>query len=105
MSSKALTKLFKLRRALLGLEIELGLNQLSQDEKDLLVCIDDLMDIGGSFRSDLLKKSDILRSLPHSNFHRALNGLLDKGLIKKRENVGRANYVLIGSNPPEVPKK
>ena len=69
------------------------------------VCIDDLMDIGGSFRSDLLKKCDMLRSLPHSNFHRALNGLLDKGLIKKRENVGRANYVFISSNAPEVSEK
>lgn len=104
MPQKALSKLFKLRRALLGLEIELGLNQLSQDEKDLLVCIDDLMDNDGSFRSDLLKKTDLLTSLPHSNFHRALNGLLDKGLVKKKENLGRANYVFIGSNAPEVSK-
>jgi hypothetical protein len=50
----------------------------------------------GSFRTDTLKRSELIAPLPHASFHRALHKLIDKDFIKKKEDFGRTHYFLLG---------
>ena len=104
MLENSLSDLLKLRRAMLGLELELGLKKLTQDEKDLLVSIDEMAEPDGSFRSDNLKRSELIASMPSASFHRALHHLIEKDFIKKNEDFGRAHYFLLGFQPSEITK-
>jgi hypothetical protein len=58
----------------------------------------------GSFRTDTLKRSELIALLPHASFHRALHKLIDKDFIKKKEDFGRAHYFLLGFQLSEITK-
>tara|TARA_X000000950_G_scaffold271229_1_gene352070 strand:+ start:225 stop:392 length:168 start_codon:yes stop_codon:yes gene_type:complete len=50
----------------------------------------------GSFRTDALKRSELIAPMPHASFHGVLHKLIDKDFIMKKEDFGLAHYFLLG---------
>ena len=63
---------------------------------DLFASADEIVEADGSFRTDTLKRSELIASKPHASFHRALHKLIDKDFIMKKEDFGLAHYFLLG---------
>jgi DNA-binding transcriptional LysR family regulator len=77
---------------------------LNAIRNDLFASADEIVEADGSFRTDTLKRSELIALLPHASFHRALHKLIDKDFIKKKEDFGRAHYFLLGFQLSEITK-
>ncbi|MGL6211034.1 MAG: hypothetical protein ACRC14_14525 [Paracoccaceae bacterium] len=80
--------LSQLREVLFGMEKDLGLDRLAQNERDLLYAVESLFskDVA-PVRTEALKDHVLVREMPPATFHRTLKALLLKGFIE--HGVGR----------------
>ena len=81
------------------MEVDLGIGNLSQNERNLLAAIVDIQMSDGSFESEILKAHPLLNMLAHASFFRALRGLQEKGFIEKRGKSKRSAYRLVSETP------
>jgi DNA-binding MarR family transcriptional regulator len=94
---KTLSSAAKLRELLFQFEKDLGMGDLSWQERDILYAFQLAVGDGGP---DTVVHSDTVRSYPtvaqitHSTYHRALKSLLDRGLIRHAPNRKAGAYVL-----------
>ena len=79
---------------LLFMEQDLGVADLSNDEKNLLAAITDQADELGEFRSEIVRTHSLVLGMSHGTFFRSLKKLLDKRIITKSRDHGRSNYRL-----------
>ena len=94
MNSK-LQSFLQLKKLLLLMEADLGIDNLEQNERDLLAAIVDVQKDDGSFDSDALKSHTLTSKQSNATFFRTLRSLQDKGYVAKRSGFGRGSYVLI----------
>lgn len=83
-----------LRKMLLFMEQDLGVADLSNDEKNLLAAITDQADEAGEFRSEIVRTHSLVLDMSHGTFFRYLKKLLEKKIISKSNDLGRSNYRL-----------
>lgn len=83
-----------LRKMLLLMEQDLGVADLSNDEKNLLAAITDQADEKGQFRSELVRTHSLVLEMSHGTFFRSLKKLAQKNFISKINDSGRSNYQL-----------
>ena len=72
-----------LRKMLLLMEQDLGVADLSNDEKNLLAAITDQADEKGQFRSELVRTHSLVLEMSHGTFFRSLKKLAQKNFISK----------------------
>lgn len=83
-----------LKKMLRMMEADLGLSELSQDEKDIMAAVFELHDANGYFESDSVRSHELTSSVSHGSFFRALRSLVERGLIEKGEGRQRKLYRL-----------
>ena len=84
----------QLRALLLGMERDLGLGDLSQNEKDAFYAVQSA--IAGSeeiARSDDIKSHSLVFEMTQPTFHRSLKNLLARGLLAHAPSTKAGSYV------------
>lgn len=98
MSGQAYLSVAQLRELLLGMEQELGLGDLSQNEKDVLYAVQVSFNASeGVARSDDIRNHMLLKSMTQPTFHRSLKVLVKKGYVNHAPNTKAGAYVLVGA--------
>jgi hypothetical protein len=85
----------QLKKLLVLMEADLGIDNLDQNERDLLAAIVDIQKDDGSFESDALKSHALASRQSSATFFRTLRSLQNKGHVAKGEARGRGVYVLV----------
>lgn len=95
MSGQAYLSVAQLRELLLGMEQELGIGELSQNEKDVLYAVQVAYNTGnGVARSDDIRNHMLLQSMTQPTFHRSLKSLVQKGYVGHAPNTKAGSYIL-----------
>ena len=84
----------QLRALLLGMERDLGLGDLSQNEKDVFYAVQSV--IAGSegiARSDDTESHSLVFEMTQPTFHRSLKNLLARGLLAHAPSTKAGSYV------------
>ena len=88
-----------LRKMLLFMEQDLGVADLTNDEKNLLAAITDQADNNGEFRSELVRTHSLVVDMSHGTFFRSLKKLIEKSIILKSSDKRRSIYRLNADFP------
>jgi hypothetical protein len=88
-----------MRKMLQFMEQDLGVADLSNDEKNLLAAITDQTDKAGEFRSEIVRAHSLVVDMSHGTFFRSLKKLIDRKIISKSNDHGRSNYRLNANFP------
>lgn len=84
----------QLRALLLGMERDLGLGDLSQNEKDVFYAVQSVIALSdGVARSDDIKGHSLVFEMTQPTFHRSLKNLLDRGLLAHAPSTKAGSYV------------
>ena len=84
----------QLRELLLGMERDLGLGDLSQNEKDVFYAVQSVIaGSDGVARSDDIKGHSLVFEMTQPTFHRSLKNLLDRGLLAHAPSTKAGSYV------------
>ena len=84
----------QLRALLLGMERDLGLGDLSQNEKDVFYAVQSVIaGSDGVARSDNIKGHSLVFEMTQPTFHRSLKNLLDRGLLAHAPSTKAGSYV------------
>ena len=86
--------ILNLRKAIGFAETELGLEKLSNDERDIIYGILSVVDDYGYFQSSELKQSGFIQNTSHASYQRHLKDLLKKKIICKAQDRQRDLYLL-----------
>jgi len=98
LSGQAYLSVAQLRELLLGMEQELGIGELSQNEKDVLYAVQVAFNTGtGAAKSDDIRNHMLLQSMTQPTFHRSLKSLIKKGFVGHAPNTKAGAYVLFDS--------
>lgn len=92
---KSYINVAQLRELLIGMEQELGLDDLSQNEKDVFYAAQSVL--GGKrdvAKSDEIRNHILVRSMTQPTFHRSLKSLVAKGLLDHAPNTKAGSYIL-----------
>ena len=96
MTSQAYLSVAQLRELLLGMEQELGIGELSQNEKDVLYAVQVSFSTKlGVAKSDDIRNHMLLQMMTQPTFHRSLKSLIQKGYIGHAPNTKAGSYVLL----------
>lgn len=74
-------KIAALRKMLWQMEVEVGLEQLPQPQKDVYYAACLVADDGKLVHSDTIKQQPLLSRMSRPTFYRALKGLVDKNIV------------------------
>lgn len=91
-----LKNLGQLRALMLEMETSLGLVELSQGERDVLYAVSQI--VGTSelqVRSEAIRSHPLVAGMPPASFHRALRGLLDRGMLRLAPERKSGAYILV----------
>ena len=88
-----------LRKMLQFMEQDLGVADLSNDEKNLLAAITDQADKNGEFRSELVRTHSLVVNMSHGTFFRSLKKLIEKNIVSKCSVQRRSIYRLNADFP------
>ena len=90
-----LQAIFELRDMLRDLERDIGLEDLSQVEKDVFRAAHTLTATPGQLvQSDQIRRHHLVQSLTQATFHRALKSLLDLGFLERPAGTRAKHYVV-----------
>ena len=87
-------KLAALRSLLHGMERELGLDDLSQSQRDVYYAASLLHGAGEPITTELLQTHPLTRDIPRPTFFRSLKSLLDRTLMFRSGGERSGRYVL-----------
>ena len=94
MVSRKLMNVVQLRELLLGMEKDLGLGQLSQNEKDVFYAVNSVISLKKSIaKSEDIKNHGLLLDMTQPTFHRCLKKLLHIGFLAHAPNTIAGSYV------------
>jgi DNA-binding MarR family transcriptional regulator len=95
-SSQAYLSVAQLRELLLGMEQELGIGELSQNEKDVLYAVQVAHNSNHNVaKSDDIRNQVLLSTMTQPTFHRSLKSLIKKGLVGHAPNTKAGSYILV----------
>ena len=84
MNANDLSHIAKLRILVDSMEKDLGLDNLSADERKLLYAMSAMSSDGtDELRSDDMKRHPLCQELSHPTFYRTLKSLLEKGIVSR----------------------
>jgi len=89
-----LRSLVQLKKAMLGLEADLGISDLSEVDKTILISIAEVCEVSGEFNSQDLRQHDLVNNIPSASYHRSLKSLQNSGFIKKQADRFRSKYFM-----------
>ena len=91
------TTLFKritITRITVGMERDLGLGKLTQNEKDVFYAVQLVIAAnGGVTRSEDIKNHELTRNITQPTFHRSLKILVSQGLLSHAPNTKVGSYI------------
>ena len=94
MSSQRYLNVAQLRELLHGMEHDLGLGHLTQNEKDVFYAVQLVISAkDGIARSEDIKSHELSKSITQPTVHRSLKSLVDKGLLAHAPNTRAGSYV------------
>ena len=79
---------------MLGLEADLGISDLSEVDKTILISITEVCEVSGEFNSQDLRQHDLVKNIPSASYHRSLKSLQESGFIKKPKAQSRSKYFI-----------
>ena len=84
----------QLRALLLGMERDLGLGDLSQNEKDVFYAVQSVIAASnGVARSDDIKSHSLVFDMTQPTFHRSLKNLIARGLLAHAPRTKAGSYI------------
>lgn len=89
-----LDRLLYLRKVMHSMEADLGLQELSQIERDIVYAAHDAADDDGQFDASAVLTHDLTRDIPKTTYHRAFNGLLERGIFEPAVGFRTRRYVV-----------
>lgn len=97
-----ISALFELRRVLLTMERDVGLQELSETELDVFLAAHAVtVKPGLAVSSERIRGHELVSGLAQATYHRALRSLLELGLLEKADGYKSRQYVvrsdLVGS--------
>ena len=94
MIAKKYMNVVQLRELLLGMERDLGMGHLFQNEKDVFYAVNSVIYArNGIGKSDEIKSHDLLREMTQPTFHRCLKKLANIKLLAHAPNTKAGSYV------------
>ena len=94
MSAQRYLNVSQLRELLLGMERDLGLGKLTQNEKDVFYAVQLVIAAnGGVARSEDIKNHELTRNITQPTFHRSLKSLVSQGLLSLAPNTKAGSYI------------
>ncbi|MDT8856610.1 hypothetical protein RNZ50_16590 [Paracoccaceae bacterium Fryx2] len=84
----------EVRRMLTTMEAEIGLDRLSDKERDVLYAISRLSVGGLPVRSEAIRVHPLVAGMTHPTYHRALRALVEKGCISHAPNTKAGSYII-----------
>ena len=97
MPLQAYLNVAQLRELLVGMEHDLGLGDLSQNERDVFYAVVSVIEANSSpegvAKSEDIKSNLLVQGMTQPTFHRSLKVLLDAGLIERAENTKAGSYI------------
>lgn len=95
MSGQSFLSVAQLRELLMGMERDLGLGDLSQNEKDVLYAVQVACNAdSGVARSDDIRNHMLLQTMTQPTFHRSLKSLVKKGYVGHAPNTKAGAYIM-----------
>ena len=95
-----ISALLELRSMLLDMERDVGLDQLSSSEVNVLLAAYAVTDkLGEAVSSDQIRQHELSCDLAQATYHRALRSLLSMGLIQKADGYKSGRYVVNAELP------
>jgi hypothetical protein len=89
----------QLRELLLGMEKDLGLGHLSQNEKDVFYAVNSVISLRkGVAKSEDIKSHDLVLYMTQPTFHRCLKNLVHMGFLAHAPNTKAGSYVSSAQN-------
>ena len=89
-----LDRLLYLRKVLQSMESDLGLQDLSQVERDIVYAAHDAADSEGCFEASAVLAHELARDIPKTTYHRAFNALLERRIFQPAEGFKTRRYVV-----------
>ena len=86
--------LAKLRVLLSGMEVDMGLDELGEVQKNIIYAATLISHSQELIETDELRTHILLNGTSRSTFFRALRGLVDVGYIKHNDGALRSSYTL-----------
>ena len=94
MSAQRYLNVSQLRELLLGMERDLNLGKLTQNEKDVFYAVQLVISAnGGVARSEDIKNHELTRNITQPTFHRSLKSLVSQGLLSHAPNTKAGSYI------------
>ncbi len=90
-----LSDMARLKELLLSMEKDLGMDDLSGVQKNIVYAATMLVNKKDEFETEAIRNHALLRDVSRSSFFRALKNLTDAGYIKHRDGTQRASYQLL----------
>lgn len=87
-------KIAHLKQLLLGMERDLGINDLGMVQKNIVYAATILAERCNNFETEDLRKHALLEGVSRSTFFRALKDVVDSGYLKHFDGSQRATYTL-----------
>ena len=95
MSNQRFLNVAQLRELLHGMEQDLGLGQLTHNEKDVFYAVQLVISsANGIARSEDIKNHELTRAITQPTFHRSLKSLVEKGFIAHAPNTKAGSYIV-----------
>ncbi len=90
-----LRAILELRDMLRVLEIDVGIDELSRTEREVLLAAHALCQrTGNTVKSESLRRHPLVRAIPQATLYRAIQTLLTLGLLERAPNTKAKSYVL-----------
>lgn len=89
--------LIALRKIALKMEEDLGVNQMPTPERDVILAAHDVVGDDGVVHTDKIQSHGFVMNMSRATFFRALQGLMDKGLLARSNGRKRGAFRVLGS--------
>lgn len=83
-----------LKELLLGMEQDLGMNELGNVERNIIYAATILSEGCKNFETDEIRNHTLLSGVSRSTFFRALKGVVDGGYLIHEEGTRRSTYTV-----------
>lgn len=89
-------KIAELKQLLLGMERDLGVDSLGAVQKNIVYAATLLAQADKPFKTDEIRKHELLAGVSRSSFFRALKDVVEAGYLSHVEGKQRSSYTLSG---------
>ncbi len=92
--SQLLDYAIEVRQLLRAMEVEVGLEVLSNKERDVLYAVRRLTEGRASARSEAIRAHPLVATMTHPTYHRALRSLVEKGYLDHAPETLAGAYII-----------